>query len=149
MERWESDLFQSIILQRAQGVKKSAQIRKRILFRLNLWNYWGFDKLVKDTYKSAMGYLRKARENQTMEERQWTFSNLVLNGKLRKSVQFFREREKGGVLQPDKLAADRTVKIKKTVTSVLEGEYLIKKIPSCATLETYEDTPILIRVDIT
>ena len=96
-----------------------------------------------------MGYLRKSRGTQTMEERQRTSSNLFLKGKLRESIQFVREREKGGVLQPDKLAADRTGKINETVTSVLEGEHLIKTIPSCATLETYEDTPILIPVDIT
>ena len=39
--KWNDErviVFQSIILQRAQGVKKSAKIRKRIFFRLNLWN---------------------------------------------------------------------------------------------------------------
>ena len=41
------------------------------------------------------------------------------------------------------------VTIKKTVTSVLEGKHPSKKIPSCATLETYEETPIFIPFDIT
>ena len=52
-------VFQSVILQGAQGVKNSAQIRKLIFFQLDLWNRGAFDKLVKDTYNSAMGYLRK------------------------------------------------------------------------------------------
>ena len=39
--KWNAErviVFQSVILQRAQGVKNYAQIRKRILFRLDLWN---------------------------------------------------------------------------------------------------------------
>ena len=54
-------VFQSVILQRAQGVNNSAQILKRILFRLDLWNCEAFDEIVKQTYNSAMGYLRRAR----------------------------------------------------------------------------------------
>ena len=59
-------VFQSLILQRAQGVKNSAQIRKRILFQLNLWNCGDFDDIVKETYNSAIGYLGKYHDNQTM-----------------------------------------------------------------------------------
>ena len=68
--KWNADrviVFQSVILQCAQGVNKSAQIRKRILFRLNFWNRGAFDKLVKDMYNSTMGYLGKFCGNQ-MEE---------------------------------------------------------------------------------
>ena len=53
--KWNAEgviIFQSVILQRAQGV-----IRKRILFRLDCWNRGTFDELVKDTYNSDMGYL--------------------------------------------------------------------------------------------
>ena len=39
--------------------------------------------------------------------------------------------------------------INKTVTSILEGKRMRKQIPSCDTLETYEETPIFIPVDIT
>ena len=70
-------------------------------------------------------------------------------GKLREAVRFVYEREKGGVLQPDKLAQDRTGMINETVTSVLEGKHPSETIPSCATLEMYEETPILIPVNIT
>ena len=78
-----------------------------------------------------------------MEERHQTFSNLFLKGKFRKAVRFVSERKKGGVLQLDELAKDSTVTINKTVASVLEGKHTSETIPSCATLETYEDTPIL------
>ena len=90
--KWNAErviVFQSVILQRAQGINNSAQIRKRILFRLDLWNLGAFDKLVKDTYNSAMGYLGKSCEVQNVEERHQAFLNLVLKGKLREAILFF------------------------------------------------------------
>ena len=98
--KWNAErviVFQSGILQHAQSVNNYVQIRKRIFFRLKLWNRGAFDRLVKDTYNSEMGYLRKARGNQTMEESHQTFSNLVLKEKLCKTIHFVCEREKGGV----------------------------------------------------
>ena len=50
-------IFQSVILQCAQDFNNYTQIRKRILFQMDLWNRGAFDELVKDTYNSAMGYL--------------------------------------------------------------------------------------------
>ena len=52
-------------------------------------------------------------------------------------------------MKQDKLAEDRTGTINKTVASVLEVKHKSKTIPSCDTLETYEETPIFIPVDIT
>ena len=102
-----------------------------------------------DTYNSAMGYLGKSLETQTMEEHHQTFLKLFLKGKLREVIQFVYEREKGGVLQPEQLDEDKTGTINETVTSFLEVTQPRKTIPSCATLETYEQTPIFIPIDIT
>ena len=52
-------------------------------------------------------------------------------------------------MQPDELAEDHTGTINKTVKSILEGKNTSEKIPSCATLETYTETPIFIPVNIT
>ena len=49
-----------------------------------------------------------------------------MKGKLRKAAQIVCDREKGGFLQPDELAADRTGTINETVASVLEGNILAK-----------------------
>ena len=95
-----------------------------------------------------MGYLGKARGSQTEEQCHRTLSNLILKGKLREALQFICDREKGGVLQPDELAADHTGTINDTVTSVLEGKHTCEKNSSCATLEMYEETPIFIPVNI-
>ena len=139
MERGEGDRFQSVILQRAQGINNSTQIFKGILFRLDFWNR----ELLKNTYNSAMRYLRKACANQTEEQHHRTFSKLVLKGKSRKSVQFVCDGEKRRVLQPYELAEDRTGMINETVILVFEGKHASKTNPSCDTLETYEETPIL------
>ena len=59
------------------------------------------------------------------------------------------QRKGGDVLQTNKLAADCTGTSNKTVATVLEGKHPSDTIPSYATLETYEETPIFILVDIT
>ena len=51
--KWNLDrvfIFQSVILQHAQGVNNSTQICKRILFLLDFWNGRAFEKLMKYTY---------------------------------------------------------------------------------------------------
>ena len=96
-----------------------------------------------------MGNLRKARRNHTEDQRHRMFSNLVLKGKLRKAVQFVRDRENGEVLQPYQLAEDRTGTIIETDALVLKEKNMRETIPSCATLETYEEMPIFIPVNIT
>ena len=83
-----------------------------------------------------------------MEENHRTFLNLVLKGKLREDVQFVCDSEKGGDLKSNKLAADRTGTINKTVTLVLEIKHPIKIFLFCATLETYEETPMFIPISI-
>ena len=126
VRKWNSErviIFQSVILQHAQGVNNPPRIHKRVLFRLDFWNCGAFDIIVKDVYNLAMGYLIKPRGIQAEEQRHQTFSNLVLKGKLRKEVQFFCDREKGEVFQPDELDEDCTCTISDTVTSVLEGKY--------------------------
>ena len=65
-----------------------------------------------------------------MEERHKTFLNLVLKGELHEAVQLVCKREKGGVLQPAKLAEDPTVTINETVEMVLEGKHPSKTIPT-------------------
>ena len=96
-----------------------------------------------------MGYRGKSRGIQTEEQHHRTLSRIVLKRKFCEAVQFFCDREKGRVLQPEELAEDRTGTINKTVVSVFGGKLPCEKIPSCDTLKTYYETPILIPVDIT
>ena len=102
--KWNSEsmiTFQSVILKHDQDVNNPRNICTFILLRLDSWNYGAFDKLVKDTFNTATGCLEKSRGMiQTKEQRHRTFLIIVLKRKLREAVQFFCEREKGGVLQP-------------------------------------------------
>ena len=51
-------------------------------------------------------------------------------------------------MKPEIFDEDRTGTINESVTLVLEGRPPSEKIPSCVTLESYEETPIFIPVDI-
>ena len=68
---------------------------------------------------------------------------------MRETLQLVCKRENGEGLQPEKLAENCMGMINKTVALILEGNHPSKNIPSYATLETYEETPIFIPVDIT
>ena len=81
-----------------------------------------FDKLMEETYNFAMGYLRKALENQMEEQRHITFSNLILKIKLCEAVEFICYRETGVYLKPDKLDEDCTGTINKIV-ALLGGRH--------------------------
>ena len=85
---------------------------------------------MKDAYNPATGYLGKSRGSQTTEKFHRKFSDLILKGLLRKSVQFICDREKEGVFKPDELVEYRTVKINETAVLVLEKKYPRKTIPS-------------------
>ena len=72
-----------------------------------------------------------------------------MKGELCEAVRFVCERETGGVLQPKELLEDRTGVINETAALVLEVKNTHKNITSCATLETYKETPIFIPTYIT
>ena len=70
--KWNSErtiVFQSVMLQCAQCVNNSKHICARIKFRLDFWNCWIFDKLMKDTYNAATGYLGRVRVIETRDQR--------------------------------------------------------------------------------
>ena len=70
--KWNSErtiVFQSVMLQCAQGVNNSKHICARIKFRLDFWNCGIFDKLMKDTFNAATGYLGRVRVIQTRDQR--------------------------------------------------------------------------------
>ena len=88
-------------LQRARHVTASWDIRWRIEKRLNAWEAGRYTMLVEDTLRSSTQYLTAFRREETAEHRTKTFHGLVLCGKLRTTVRWITEREKGGVLQPE------------------------------------------------
>ena len=96
--KWNTDrviVFQSVILLHTQGVNISAQIRKCIFFRLDFWNRWAFDELVKDTYNSAMVYLGKFCGNQTEEQHHKRSQTLSLKENCAKPYDSFAADKRG------------------------------------------------------
>jgi hypothetical protein len=97
--KWNSErflVFQSVILQKAKGVRGSGAIRARITNRLNSWEEGKFDMLVQDSERSALSQLSRLQGNVTREQREKTYARLVLQGKVRAAVRYVTEREKGG-----------------------------------------------------
>ena len=68
---------------------------------------------------------------------------------MKEAVNFFCKRETEGVLQPDKLASDKTVVINDTAVSVLAWKHTHTQNTACYKLDAYGKTPIFIFVDIT
>ena len=129
--KWNADgviIYQSVLPQHAQGLNNSVQIRKRILFWIDLCNCGEFYQFLKNMYNYTMGYPRnilvhKLRRN--VINRFWTFS---WRGNYVKPYNSSLKEKRGGVFQPDELAADHTGKVNDTVASVLEGKHTSKKI---------------------
>ena len=102
--RWNSErfiVFQTVMLQRARHVTASRDIRRRIEKRLDAWEAGRYRMLVEDTLRSSTQYLTAVRREETAEHWAKTFHGLVLRGKLRTTVRWITEREKGGVLLPE------------------------------------------------
>ena len=76
-----------------------------------------------------MGYLGRARGNQSADQHHHTFSKLVLRGKLREDVRLVCERELGGVLLPNEMVSNETVITEETVATVLAKKYPHEKLP--------------------
>ena len=111
------------MLQRAKAMDNTKHNCARIQFRIDCWNHGVFEKLVKYMHNAATLFLGKSCGIQGKDQYHCKLSNLILKGKLQKTVRFVCARETWGVLQPKKLAEDRTGVINKTVTSVLMVKY--------------------------
>ena len=86
------------------------------------------------------------RREETAEHRAKTFHGLVLRGKLRTAVIWIREREKGGVLQPE----GHCTKTGDRVLEVLHAKQPDARPPSAACLDAYlGPPPDMVPVDIT
>ncbi len=88
-----------VILQRADGVKRSADIRDRIRQRMSLWKESQFGALVEDTEMEVTGRIQGPPKTDP-ESRARSFNGQVLSGRLRKAVRNLTNRDLGGTLDP-------------------------------------------------
>ena len=102
--RWNSEqfiVFQTVMLRRARHVTASREIRRRIEKRLDAWEAGSYTMLVEETLRSSTQYLTAVHREENAEHRAKTFHGLVLRRKLRTTVRWITESEKGGVLLPE------------------------------------------------
>ena len=93
--------------------------------------------LVEDTLRSSTQYLTAVRREETTEHRAKTFHGLVLRGKIRTSVRWITESEKGGVLLPE----DQCTKTGEHVLEVLRKKHTDARPLSAACLDAYPAPP--------
>ena len=82
--RWNAErfiIFQTVILQRAQNVIKSCEIRRRIDQRLNAWEAGEHEILAEDTARTCTQYLSNRRGEDTTDHQTNVFHSPVLRGK--------------------------------------------------------------------
>jgi hypothetical protein len=146
--KWNSErfiVFQMVILQRAKGVTKAGDIKRRLSTRMDSWEEQKFDMLVQDTERTALAQLAKSRGGSTPEQRAKTYNRLILQGKLRAAVRWLTEREKGGVLLP----GDTDEKTGETIFDVLKSKHPAARVPEASEMEDYDILPDFVDVDIT
>ena len=104
--RWNSErliVFIVCILQRAQGVIRSRDIRARLRHRMDLWEQGHIAALVDDTESLLLERSHPVVRAHTPESEARVFNSKVLSGRLRSAVRGITARDGGGVYQPDDL----------------------------------------------
>ncbi len=108
-----------VILQRADGVKKSSDIRSRIRQRVQLWKEGLFDSLVDDTVTEVTGRTHTNHHRTDEVSKARAFNGQVLSGRLRKAVRNLTNRDQGGVMDPH----DLCTKTGRPVLEVLQSKH--------------------------
>ena len=93
--------FPPLILQRDKSIVKTADIRRLISKRLELWKQNKFMELISEAENCDKKLPRK-QANISDEKAVQIFTRLLLRGKIREATRFITERtESGGVMKPE------------------------------------------------
>ena len=87
-------IFQTVTLQRVNGVYGSRNIHDRIDSELELWNKGSYDELVHDSHRSEEEYLGNEHGDQTQEQRK--IFKPYFKREITQSRPFYCEQETGG-----------------------------------------------------
>jgi len=146
--QWNSEkplLFAAVILQKAEGVTGSGDIRRRLTQRMDLWDQGSYIALVDSTEKEVLGRVGPARRTKDEAAEARAFDSMVKSGRLRKAVRSITSRDGGGVLQPD----DNCTKTGRPVIEVLREKHPAMRDPVLqdrlgpipGAFEPYDSTP--------
>lgn len=115
---WNSErplIFIAVVLERAQGVVRARDIRKRLEHRMDFWEQGHHTALIDDTVSLLKERAQKYAPTKNPEKEARTFNLMVLSGRLRSAVRRLTFREGGGILQPE----DNCTKTGRPVLDVL------------------------------
>jgi hypothetical protein len=152
-------ICQVTLLQRSKGVTQTADIKRLLERRINMWRNKEYEALVQEAERcnKELQAVAKAKRGKPMDKDQTAgiFAKKVFEGKIRDAVRFITDQANGGVLD---VTDEITVKGKTgTVREILEAKHPPAMMPLRAALmprPTDEDgreteLPPLIDVDIT
>ena len=134
-----------VILQRTTDVKRMPDVRKRLAWRMRMWEKEEFEALVQDTEQSLKSSLSCARGTSTPEHRARVFDTKVKRGKLRAAVRYITDREGGGIMTPD----DIDDKSGLSVIDALKEKHPKMRDPGPAAMPAYDELPAFVDLDIT
>ena len=117
-------VYQVLILQREALVSKSADVRRLIGKRLEMWENGLYDALMHDAERCdrTFGHGNNARRQEqecALTER--IFHRLMIEGKVRSAVRWITERERGGLLKATDVTTAKDSHGQNADMSVLEA----------------------------
>ncbi len=148
-------VFQVIILQKEILVKKTADIRRVIQRRLQLWDEGQFDVLMQEAMRCSETFLKRYRKENRQGAHDHTvkvFHRLMLQGKLRSAVRWITERDQHGLLQPTDLTKIKDasgVEVDMPVIDALRTKHPEPGVTTSDACKPYPDLPSMIDLDIT
>ena len=87
-------MFGRLILQKDKKIKKTADIKRLVLRRLDLWEQTRFEELIQEAEQCEKKLGKSFSKNITDESAHLVFSRLILQGKLRSYEIYYSERRK-------------------------------------------------------
>ena len=139
-----SSIFGRLLLQKDKQIKKTADIKRLISRRMDLWEAPKFEELIQEAEQCDKKLGRSSGKNMTDESAHLVFSRLILQGKLREATRFITQRgEKSCVLKPDDDDGKGN-----TVKSVLESKHPPQAESSPEAFIVCEQLPTLVDIDV-
>ena len=148
-------VFQFVILQKEVLVTKTADVRRLISKRLEMWAEGSYGALFSEAVRASQSHGKRLARSSTPREHDHTirvFHRLIIQGKLRSAVRWITDRDQNGLLS----ASDMTMAkngdgdlVNMTVLDALRLKHPEPAETSEEACPSYPDTPDLIDLDIT
>ena len=107
-------VFQAVVLQKEPLMKKSADVRRLLTRRMDLWEGDEFEILMSEAIRGNKSFQRSrwrgdaAWQKREHEHSVNVFHRLMIQGKLRAAVRWLTERDSAGLLSPSKMTKVKT-----------------------------------------